>query len=227
LDEIVLERSTPAGRNTSPQKMMFKNKSAISTTTLQRIEIQKVEDDNAFDSLDQQVDNRWAHLSHFEKDMLSSNQRVGYRLDHNTLTYKPKLINKKNISRGALVTILEEAFKEYENYESIKEDASQSHNSNKQDEGHLDSIHDTIPTVLQNRPDPAIFDSMRPTAPVLNISTSKVSKFMPTDTRPYIVDRLSEVDDTLIIKQNILQRPSTYTEYRMSGELTTGKHKCH
>lgn len=227
LNEIVQERSTPAGRTTSPQKMMFKNKSALSATTLHVLEAQKLDDDYVFERLEEEVDSRWGQLSLTERAILESNKRVGYRLDRNHLTEKAPLSHNRNISRGALVTILEEAFKEYENYESQKDVESQSHVSSKMENKYFDSIHDTLPLPSQDHREAPMFESMRPKAPDLNVPMFSSSKLKPADTRPYPSSRLEELEGTLLIKQNVLQQPSSYREARLKQEMTSGNPKCH
>jgi hypothetical protein len=227
LAEIVEERSTPAGRNISPKKMMFKNKTALSAATLQRLELQEVEDGVHYDRIENLVADRWHHLTFTEHGVIASGTRVGYTLNKKKMTKPPeKPINKK-ISRSPLITILEDALKEYESIDPNPSNTEKPEEDNRSEQRAFDSLHDSspnknVPSFAPREPSPSKTFKGRTSK-----SPFSATKTPPVDTRPYTPDVRHVLDDYKIIESTIVNKPHDYKEVRMRREIIGESVRCH
>lgn len=227
LEEIVKERSTPAGRGLSPQKMMFKNKLNLTANAIHLFEVQKFEDEMHYETVEDEVTNRWWHLNHSEKSMLQMDKRAGYKLDKDNLTPAPKLSKSRDICKSVLATVLEDALKEFESVRSLTSKQVDPQNIPELEVKAFDSLHDTIPLksfIDQTEP---ISSQIRPKAPDLNTPLYSNAKKARIDTRPYTESQFRDIKEQHILSSHITNNPQSYIEARLRQELVSGDNHCH
>lgn len=224
LGEIVAERSTPAGRNISPKKMMFKSRAEISVQTLQIIETQEKEDKQLYEEVERLVSDRWLQFHDQEKHLIDSDIRVGYTLDKKIMTKPPEIPIHKNIGKGPLLTILEDALREYDSTDPTNPNLPASNqkkrSTSKEKEGQLLRF-DSQDELIETKHEPAQTFKKSFTKPL------SASKHQPVDTRPYAPNVMATLQSHKIVEANIVNKPQGYIETRLGKELRGEPTHCH
>lgn len=206
---------------------MFKNKTALSATTLHIIEQRALEDELHYEYIDDLTAERWRHLNHEEKAVTNSQTRTGYDLSTKKLTKSPENPLQRKIGRGPLITILEDALREYDSTDPSKlhpeqlTDPQQSSKNLKENTGEkglgFDSDRDILDIPL----------STVKRSPDKYSGPFSPSKNPPVDTRPYTPNVLHMLEDHRIIESTIVNKPEGHIQTRISKEIRGETIYCH
>jgi hypothetical protein len=207
--------------------MMFKNKTALSNTTIHILETNQLEEELHYDYIEELAAARWHHLNHEESEILKSKTRVGYNLSPKNLTKPPQNSLERKISRSPLLTILEDAFREYEstdqNLINNEEDGQNLLSSNKVFESSREKFQGlesniNIEEGPQSSKKKLVESSSKPFSPI---------KSPPVDTRPYALNVIDLLESYKIIESNIVNKPQGYIERSISKEIRGESTHCH
>jgi len=225
LGNILSVKNSPKGRSVSNKKLLYRNRTGLSATTLKLVEDSSNNEQNELDRIEQRLRDTENKLNQAQTEVKKTNIRVGYSMEKPHEGKRLQMDGSLNneITKSKIKNLLEQYLGDFPEESAIQiEDPS-----NPENQKPLSArSREPVPTTKPDRGTRG-YTKNRSYSPKKIVKKHGEFFDLPVDTRPYPPDTADFIKDKTLMKNSIINNPRDYKEHILRRELLGLPFKCH